>query len=331
MTPRFEFHSAIGPLIARYVDFKLALGRKFITAQYILAQFDRFLLAANTKDFDLATFNLWSAHIAHLLATTRAARMRIIYHLCVFRRRTDPACFIPDPSFFPSPQPRPWPYIFSEDEIVRLLSAAERLSVRHHPSPLYRQVARLTIVLLYTTGLRRGELVKLRLADYDAVERLLRIHDSKFHKSRLVPLSDDAAEELAKYLSERCQSGFPSGKDSPLLYHGFRGAVGYTGTGLWQLVQRLFRLADIRTSTGRTPRVHDLRFTFAVQAILRWYKAGVEVQARLPALAAYMGHSSPVSTQYYLRFVEPLAQTVCERFNRHCSRFLFESRDGGLQ
>lgn len=330
MAPHCKFHSALAPDIARYVDFKLALGRKFISAQYILAQFDRFLVAAKATDFDLATFNLWSAHIAHLSSTTRSARMRIVYHLCVFRSRTDPACFIPDPSSFPPPRPRPWPYIFSEEEIVRLLSAAELLSA-HHPSPLYRQVARLAIVLLYTTGLRRGELVKLMLADYDAEQRLLRVHDSKFHKSRLVPLSEDAADELAKYLSARCRADFPSEKDSPLLYHGFRGAVGYTGTGLRLLIQRLFRLADIRTSTGRTPRVHDLRFTFAVQALLRWYKAGVDVQARLPALAAYMGHCSPISTQYYLRFVEPLAQTVCERFNRHCTKFLFESRDGGLQ
>jgi hypothetical protein len=88
------------------------------------------------------------------------------------------------------------------------------------------------------------------------------------------------------------------------------------------LLRKLIREADIRTAKGRRPRVHDLRFTFAVNALLRWYRTGIDVQARLPALSIYMGHSSVVSTQYYLTFVDDLAHAACERFDQHCSRFL---------
>jgi integrase len=77
-------------------------------------------------------------------------------------------------------------------------------------------------------------------------------------------------------------------------------------------------VADIRTAAGRWPRVHDIRHTFAVQALLRWYRAGEDVQAKLPYLATYMGHVSIVSTQHYLHFIEPLAASASERFERCC-------------
>ena len=87
-------------------------------------------------------------------------------------------------------------------------------------------------------------------------------------------------------------------------------------------MKHLFLAAGVRTATGRVPRVHDLRFTFAIHALLRWYRAGVDVQARLPALATFMGHSAVESTLYYLPFVDDLAQHASARFERHCSRFL---------
>ena len=80
----------------------------------------------------------------------------------------------------------------------------------------------------------------------------------------------------------------------------------------------LLRAAQIKTQTGRLPRVHDFRHTFAVEALLRWYRAGVDVNVKLPLLATYMGHVSIVSTEYYLQFVEPLATLASERFARHC-------------
>jgi len=84
----------------------------------------------------------------------------------------------------------------------------------------------------------------------------------------------------------------------------------------------LLRAALIDTQIGRLPRVHDFRHTFAIQALLRWYRAGVDVNAKLPLLATYMGHVSIVSTEYYLQFVEPLATLASERFARQCGRLI---------
>jgi integrase/recombinase XerD len=316
-----QVHTTLAPVIARYVAVKRALDRHFDAPAYHLTKLDRFLASRNATDLSAETLAAWSSTLSELSSSGRRQRMRIVYHFCLFRRRSEPGCFVPDPSQFPPPQPRSSLHIYTEDEITALLQAAEVLRP-HAPSPLHRQVARLAVVLLYTTGLRRGELVRLTLGDYDATEQFLFIRETKFHKSRLVPLSSDAAHEMDVYLQDRRQPGFPCGADTPLLLNRHGGRLGYTGAGLGSLLRKLIREADIRTAKGRRPRVHDLRFTFAVNALLRWYRTGIDVQARLPALSIYMGHSSVVSTQYYLTFVDDLAHAACERFDQHCSRFL---------
>jgi integrase/recombinase XerD len=321
MTAAVVFASVLGPLIRRYLELKRALGRRADDLQYALIQLDRFLASRKAQDLNRETFAAWCSCFEHLAANTRRQRMRIVYHLCLFRRREAPGCFVPDPSQLPPLQPWPLPHIFSEEEITRLLLAADALKP-NAPSPLHHPVARLAITLLYTTGLRRGELARLTLGDYDATEHVLLIRETKFHKSRLVPLSGDAVVEIDRYLKQRPNPGFPRGADAPLLLHHHCGLAGYTGAGLGELVRKLIRTANIRTGAGRAPRVHDLRFTFAVHALLRWYRAGVDVQARLPALSTYMGHSSLVSTQHYLVFFDAIAQAASERFDAHCAAFL---------
>lgn len=326
MSPPVEFTSSIGPVIGRYIALKQALGRRYDSQRHVLAQFDRFLAALPAPDLTASTFSAWCSSIEHLKTSGRRQRLRIVFHLCLYRRRSEASCFVPDPSQFPPPPPRPRPYVFSEDEIARLLRAADALR-RYRFSPLHRQVARLALVLLYTSGLRRGEIVRLTLGDYDPVEHVLLVRDSKFHKSRMVPLSSDAVREIERYLEDRRRPALPCGADAPLLLHHRGPLSAYSGDGLRVLMQHLFRVADVRTAAGRLPRVHDLRFTFAIHALSRWYRTGADVQARLPALATYMGHVSILSTQYYLPSLDVVAQEASERFDRHCARFLATAPD----
>jgi integrase len=123
----------------------------------------------------------------------------------------------------------------------------------------------------------------------------------------------------------------PHPPDAPLLCNRNGGLRPYTGAGLAQGLRHLFRCAGVRTATGQLPHVHDLRHSFAMHALLRWYRAGIDVQARLPALAAYMGHVSVVSTQHYLAFLEPVARKASDLFARHCRSLLDTGLEGGAR
>jgi integrase len=133
---------------------------------------------------------------------------------------------------------------------------------------------------------------------------------------------------MAAYLVVRRR--LPHAVETPLLCNSRGGVHGYTGAGLAQGLRHLVRRAGVRTASGGLPRVHDLRHSFAHEALLRWYRSGIDVQAKLPALATYMGHVSVVSTQYYLSLLEPVAE-ASGRFERHCDTFLRTVSDGGGQ
>lgn len=319
MSKNEHFDSVLGPTISRYLTLKRALGHDYSNERYIFQQLDRFLATTQPAGTDLCaeTFALWCQSRMHQASGVRRNWMCTVRNLCLYRRRLEPGCFVPDPLQFPPLHQPVQPYIFSTTEIRRLLAGATALEPTAF-SPLRPEVFHLAIVLLYTTGLRRGELLRLTIGDCDLREQTLLVRNTKFHKSRLLPLSHDATDELEAYLDSRRAHAISSETHSPLIWNRYRGGCAYTGVGLGRVLRVLFSSAGIHTPAGRLPRVHDMRHTFAVQALLRWYRQGVDVQTRLPALATYMGHVSILSTQYYLQFVEALAGCANDRFEHLC-------------
>jgi integrase/recombinase XerD len=308
--------SAFDRAIARYLQRQRVLGRAYVNEERVIDALRRFLKENGCVDLDRTTFEAWCASHAHLSANTRRNRQRIVRNFCLYRQRSEPTCFVPDSNRFPRRCPHAPPVIFGPAEVARVLALADRLPPTTN-SPLRPAVMRLAVVLLYTAGLRRGELLRLTLADVDPHHGVLRIRESKFHKSRIIPLSPDAARELRRYLRQRRRSFLSCSADSPLLCHTKEGARGYTGTGLSDGIQALFRLAEVRGTDGRRPRIHDFRHSFAVGALLRWYRQGADVQSNLPKLAMYMGHVSIVSTAYYLRWIPELAAAASLRLETH--------------
>jgi len=171
--------------------------------------------------------------------------------------------------------------------------------------------------LLYTAGLRRGEVARLRLEDVDLRSGVLRIRETKFHKSRWVPLSASARTELERYLKHRRNTPHGTSLSSPLLFNGKQHPCCYSGGGLGRIVTHLLVKANIRDNSGNRARVHDVRHSFAVAALRRWYEQGADVQSSLPRLALYMGHVSIVSTAYYLRHMPAVVARASERFELH--------------
>ncbi len=309
-------HSVLRFFISRYLALKQALGRRYAGESRILGILEQFLVHTNAEDLTQETFSEW-CKTQKVTSTVLRRRMSIVRNLCLYRKRTEPDCFVPDAKLFPLARPPAPPYIFTETEIAKLIQAGSALKPVPR-SPLRPQVSRLAIVLLYTTGLRRGELLKLTIGDYDSQSRTLLVRESKFHKSRYLALSSDAVCEVETYLRARCKQRLSLASETPLVWNGYGSARPYTGTGLSEGIHVLLRCCKVHTPEGRLPRIHDFRHTFAVHALLRWYRTGSDLQAKLPMLATYMGHVSVVSTQYYLPFVEGLALAASERFQTYC-------------
>jgi integrase/recombinase XerD len=314
--------SVLAATIAGYLSLKEALGREYAVEHDVLAHLDAYLNAAG-GDLTSDSFLRWIMTRSHLTSGVRRNWMRIVRNLCLYRRRTDPECFVPDPSQFPPRHQAVRPYVFQDAEIARLIEETRSIPPANR-SPLRRQNVLLGLVLLYTAGLRRGELLRLTVGDCDLSEGTLLVRESKFHKSRLLPLSADALHVLKAVLHERQANRLPISRDSALLWNGCGRPGGYSGTGFSQIIWDLLRSCGIRTPAGRLPRIHDFRHTFAVHALLRWYRAGKNVQAKLPALAAYMGHVSIASTECYLHLVEQLAAVASKRFEQHYGALIAE-------
>lgn len=325
MTETIPFLTALDRPIATWLAHQRALGRGFSVEERVLDSLRRCLARPPGADLDQDGFDRWCETLRHLDANTRRARQMIVRRFCLFQRRTDPTCFVPDPLRFSRSHPHREPVIVKPGQIACMLAAADGLEPTHE-SPLRPAVMRIALVLLYTAGLRRGELLRLTLDDVDPPVGVLRIRESKFHKSRLIPLSPDARRELQVYLGRRLAAPLAASPQGPLLCHTARGLRGYTGTGLSGSIHELFERAGVQDDDGRRPRIHDLRHSFAIEALMRWYREGADVQANMPRLAMYMGHVSIASTAYYLRFVPALASLASERFERSFGNIVEEIR-----
>ncbi|HMM53122.1 MAG TPA: tyrosine-type recombinase/integrase [Burkholderiaceae bacterium] len=309
-------------VVAAFLSSRRAIGRAYLNEEYALLHLRRFLVQSGVADLDAATFDRWRHQFQHLSASSRVKREHAVYKLCRYRRRTDPACFLPDRDTLARQTPHALPTIVGADQVQRLLAYVSDLPPGSR-SPLRAQVLRLAVVLLYTAGLRRGELVRLTLADVDALSGVLRIRESKFHKSRWVPLSPSARAELQAYLAARRRAGLDERPAAPLLCTAH--ARAYSCQGLYNSVKQALRDAGIRGDGGRVPRMQDFRHSFAVAALLRWYETDADVQSSLPKLALYMGHVSIVSTAYYLRWMPAVVSKASARFARSCAGVI----DGG--
>lgn len=205
-------------------------------------------------------------------------------------------------------------YIYSRDELRRLLAATSILETTRSPQqPL---TFRPLLLVLYGAGLRPGEALRLRCCDVDLADRILAIWDTKFCKSRLVPIGTDLCKALATYWTVRQRLPLPDAT---------RSAFFCTRTGRMISLGRLEGLfvrrrehAGIRRPSADRwqPRLHDMRHAFAVHRVIAWYRAGADVQACLPLLATYLGHINLSGTQTYLTMTHELLGEASLRFER---------------
>ena len=301
--------------ITRYVTFRQSLGEHFDSAARILNTFCRQL------DPEIDLRDIGAAHINAFLSGSgpvtrywhnKHDALRGFYRYAVSRGWVAAA---PLPSTLPQRPPRFVPYIYTIDELQRLVQATT--TYRKHYRKMEPHTLRAILLLLYGAGLRVSEAVNLTLADVDLPNALITVHNTKFDKTRLVPLGADLHRVMAQYLSERQGAGHAQTGTAPffVLRSGAQVSI--------QLLELHFRQLRAYAGVQRTddaryqPRFHDLRHSFAVNRLTSWYRQGADVQALLPRLSTYLGHVSLAATQVYLTMTPELLQQASRRFERY--------------
>ena len=190
--------------------------------------------------------------------------MRIVRNFLLFHALRNPRTPIPDLLTFPKPIPHQSPRLLSPAEMARVLAAANLLPPSHQ-NPLRSATIRLALILLYCCGLRRGELLRLRIRHFDPHKNVLHVENTKFHKSRLVPLPESIAEEVHRDLALRRRQRLPSEPEAFSLWSHNRlaGQRTYSGPALADNWQLLCLTTGVLDGRGRPPRLHNLRHNAA--------------------------------------------------------------------
>jgi integrase len=236
-------------------------------------------------------------------------RLSVIRGFAVYLHALDPTTEVPPADLLAYRRQRPTPYLFSDADISGLLAAAGGLN-----HPLRAATHRTLFGLIAATGIRCGEALALDRDDIDLDAALLAIRQTKFNKSRQLPLDPTIVAALHDYTCKRDRLC-----PRPTLPSFF------VSTAATRLASRRVRavFADLVDQTGlqprfgsSRPRIHDLRHSFAVATLLDWYRDGADVAARMPLLSAYLGHASPASTYWYLQAAPELLALAARRLEQ---------------
>jgi integrase/recombinase XerD len=288
-----------------YLEMRRALGFKLERAGALLAQFVAF---AEDSGADAITVELalaWARLPEGAQPTWVARRLEVVRIFARHLAILDPTNEVIPTDLLAVRTFRRPPYLYSPGEIAALMDAASNLA-----NPLKAATFETLIGLLACTGLRAGEAMRLDRGDFDDAEGVLVVRNTKFNKSRQVPLHPTTVDALRRYgrrRDELCAS-----PRTPALF------LSSTGTRLGHPVLqptfvRLLHTSAVGATAPRCPRVHDLRHSFTVTTLLRWYRDGGDIAVRMPSLSTYLGHVDPSSTYWYLQAAPELLALAADR------------------
>jgi integrase len=301
--------SAIRQAIDDYLSVRRKLGYKLVDHGWLLADFASFLEAADASTVTVQAALAWATLPQDVLPSWWAARLRVVRGLCRHLKAFDPATEIPPVGLLEARNRRAVPYLYSEAEVAALMAATGSLRPALHAAT-YRTL----IGLLAVSGMRLGEAIRLDRSDLDSDNGVLVVRDSKFSKSREIPLHPSTFAALSDY-QHLLDQRFP-GPRCPALLVSTRGTR-LVRQNIEYVFPRLVRQAGLKPRSDRChPRLHDFRHSLAVNTLLDWYRQGLDVQSRLPLLSTLLGHTKPANTYWYLSAVPELLALAAERRQR---------------
>jgi len=279
-----------GRLLSRFVDFVERSGAEYITTE----------LALN-----------WATQPVNAQPSQWANRLAMVRRFARYCLPSDPRTLLPPPDLLPHHYRRVAPYIYSDEEIIRLLKAARQL-----PSTIgLRPHTFATLFGLYVaTGLRANEALHLARDDVDLVNGVLTIRDTKFGKARFVPLHPSTQRALQRYATIRDRLCRNPG--TPHFFLSDRGKCVTYDMLRWTFVKLSHQTGLRAPGQSHGPRLHGFRHRLAINTLLKWYRRGLDVERHLPVLSTYLGHAHITDTQWYLTATPQLLRYALGRVER---------------
>lgn len=294
-----------------YLLLRRDLGFKLIQAEHWLHDFAAFMEDQQASFITVERTLQWALRPSDAQPPYWAKRLSAVRLFARYRSMTDPRTEVPPVGLLPYHPRRAKPYLYTEEDIDALMSAAGALPP---PDGLRGRTYACLLGLLAVTGLRIGEALRLKRNDVDLQEGLLTVHGTKFDKSRLVPLHPSTGHALSAYAGQR-DGCFGQAKPD----HFFVSARGTSLTG--SSVRRTFRLLCRRVGLHGSdgcdePRLHHFRHRFATETLLQWYRSSEDIERQLPVLSTFLGHASIADTYWYLSAQPELMGEALQRLEQ---------------
>jgi site-specific recombinase XerD len=298
----FIYKSHLAPWFNQFIQEKRALGFRYNSGAFLLSQLDRLLQEENIKTEELprTIIEQWLKPKPYNKPVTLNRKRILVRQVATFLIRNDIPTYIPPNKGEQIKHDDYIPRIFSKKEIQKLLAAADSLSF-YPRFPLRHLIVPEVLRLLYGCGLRVSEVMQLQVKDVNLTEGVLTIMGAKGNNNRLVPIASSLRERLRNYNEKLGNRSL----EAPF----FPAPDGRFCGRNWMYINFRKLLEQIGIShggRGKGPRLHDLRHTFAVHSLIRWYHEGADINAKLPVLAAYLGHQHLTGTQRYLHLTAEL-------------------------
>lgn len=287
--------NSLGQAIQDYLALRRSLGFKLRDAGICLKKFAAFMEARGAQHITTTLALEWSTQSSSAQPATCAQRLCHVRGFARHHQASDPQTEIPPPELLPFHPQRARPYLYSDEDIARLLQGALDLPAAGGLRPWTYYCL---LGLLSVAGLRIGEAIRLQATDVDLNADVLTVRGTKFGKSRLVPIHASTRTILEEYRLRR--ERLLAGRTASAFFITRYGHALDIGD-IHRTFYRLSRQIGLRGETAsQGPRLHDFRHRFAVQTLLRWYRSGEDVERRLPVLSTYLGHVHVADTYWYL-------------------------------
>lgn len=298
-----------------YLRMRRDLGFKLREAGKSLLDFAAFMRRRRSTFITSKLALAWAQQPRNVQPSHWARRLSFVRGFARYRSATDPRTQIPPQGLLPFQPQRARPYLYSDDEISRLLRAALDMTYRFERGALRPWVFHCLFGLLSVSGLRLGEALNLELRDVDLQSAVLRIRGAKFGKDRLVPLHASTCKVLGRYLARRSRHWAERPVSSYLFVSSWGNRL--DAGEVHRTFYALSRQIGLRgPSDSHGPRLHDMRHRFATNTLVRWYQSDQDPERLLPVLSAYLGHVHVEDTQWYLSGSPELMREAMRRLER---------------